>query len=232
MARGKSHSFEQQRGVILTEAARLFADRGFHNASMAELAKACGVSKALLYHYYRDKEQILFDIADSYIDQLLEIVAAVDAQGLDPEAQLSELVLRFMAEYEHSQCQHMVLVQDVKFLQAEQAEIVTAKQRRVVAAFAATIEGLEPGLKKRQLDKPVAMILFGMINWTFTWLKADGKLTYVDMAPVVTTILLDGVRGLSKKGGKARPNEAASKAQDTAQAAAATGKQQRGRRGA
>ncbi len=127
MARGKSHSFEQQRGVILTEAARLFADRGFHNASMAELAKACGVSKALLYHYYRDKEQILFDIADSYIEQLLAIVAEVEAQGLDPEARLAELVLRFMTEYEHSQCQHMVLVQDVKFLQAEQADLVTAK---------------------------------------------------------------------------------------------------------
>lgn len=193
MARGKSHSFEQQRGVILTEAARLFADRGFHNASMAELAKACGVSKALLYHYYRDKEQILFDIADSYIDRLLAIVAAVDAQDLDPEAQLSELVLRFMAEYEHSQCQHMVLVQDVKFLQAEQAEMVTAKQRKVVAAFAATIEGLEPGLKKRQLDKPVAMILFGMINWTFTWLKDAGPVRYADMAPVVADLFLRGV---------------------------------------
>lgn len=232
MARGKSHSFEQQRGVILTEAARLFADRGFHNASMAELAKACGVSKALLYHYYRDKEQILFDIADSYIEQLLAIVAEVEAQGLDPEARLAELVLRFMAEYEHSQCQHMVLVQDVKFLQAEQADLVTAKQRKVVAAFAATIEGLEPGLKQRQLDKPVAMILFGMINWTFTWLKADGKLTYVDMAPVVTTILLDGVRGLNRTGGKTGPNRAASKAQDTTQAAAAAGKEARGRTGA
>lgn len=229
MARGKSHSFEQQRGVILTEAARLFAARGFHNASMAELAKACGVSKALLYHYYRDKEQILFDIADSYIERLLAIVAAVDLRGLEPEDRLSELVLRFMAEYEHSQCQHMVLVQDVKFLQAGQAELVTAKQRKVVAAFAATIEGLAPGLQQRQLDKPVAMILFGMINWTFTWLKADGKLTYVDMAPVVTAILLDGVRGLERQGGKAGP-KATSRVQDTAEAAAEAGKKQRGRR--
>ena len=40
------------------------------------------------------------------------------------------------------------------------------------------------------------MILFGMINWTFTWLRADGPLTFRDMAPIVTGIFLDGVRGL------------------------------------
>ncbi|NMG67536.1 TetR family transcriptional regulator [Azoarcus indigens] len=196
MARGKSATFEQQRGAILAEAARLFAEKGFHNASMAELAKACGVSKPLLYHYYRDKEHILFDIADSYMDQLQAIVVDVEGEGRAAEPHLAELVMRFMKEYEHSQSQHVVLVQDVKFLQAEQSRQVVEKQRRVVAAFADAIERVEPGLKRRRLDKPVAMILFGMINWTFTWLHADGRFTYADMAPVVTAILLNGVKGL------------------------------------
>lgn len=214
MARGKSPTFELQRNAILQEAARLFAEHGFHNASMAELGKACGVSKALLYHYYRDKEQILFDIADSYIDKLLALVAEVEveveveAEGLEARRNLTRLVERFMAEYEHSQNQHMVLVQDVKFLRAEQAAAVTEKQRKVVAAVAALIERIEPGLKRRHLDKPVTMVLFGMINWTFTWLKADGRLTYADMAPLVTTILLDGVKGLGTTT-KATPARAA-----------------------
>jgi len=47
---------------------------------VAELARSCGISKALLYHYYRDKEQLLFDIADRYLDSLLAIVAGVEAQ--------------------------------------------------------------------------------------------------------------------------------------------------------
>jgi AcrR family transcriptional regulator len=204
MARGKAPTFELQRAAILAEAARLFAAHSFPSASMAELAKACGVSKPLLYHYYRDKEHILFDIADSYMDQLLAIVAGVEAQDLAPRDELAALVMRFMEEYEHSQDQHMVLVQDVKFLQAEQAAQVTEKQRRVVAAFADAIERAEPGLKRRHLDKPVAMILFGMINWTFTWLSAEGRFTYADMAPVVTTILLEGVKGLMKTPSRAQ----------------------------
>ncbi len=202
MARGKAPTFELQRAAILEAAAKLFAERGFHNASMAQLAKTCGISKPLLYHYYRDKEHILFDVADSYMDQLLAVVASVQAMKLPPPVHLEYLIRNFMQEYAHSQNQHMVLIQDVKFLQAEQYEAVAGKERRVVAAFAAVIEQVEPGLSRRNLDKPVAMILFGMINWTFTWLRSDGPLSYDDMGPVVTRIFLNGVVGLAADAAK------------------------------
>lgn len=202
MARGKAATFELQRTSILDAAAALFAHKGFHNASMSALAEACGISKPLLYHYYRDKEHILFDVADSYIDRLVAIVAEVEARGLDAEEHFSTLVTRFMEEYEHAHDEHIVLVQDVKFLQREQAAQVAEKQRRVVAAFADAIARVEPGLKRHRLERPVTMILFGMINWTFTWMKRDGRLTFRDMAPVVTGIFLNGVRGYVEQKGK------------------------------
>ena len=198
MARGKAATFELQRATILQAAADLFAEKGFHNASMAELARACGVSKPLLYHYYRDKDHMLFDIADSYMDQLLAIIARIEARDLGPQARLEALIARFMEEYEHSQSQHVVLVQDVKFLQAAQRELVLGKERKVVAAFAEAIVEIEPGLRGRRLDKAVAMLLFGMINWTFTWLRTGGALSHGDMAPVVTQIMLNGIGGLAE----------------------------------
>jgi AcrR family transcriptional regulator len=84
MARPKAPTFDLQRAAILAAAAGLFARHGFHHASMAELAAACGVSKPLLYHYYRDKAHILFDIADSYMDKLSAIVAEVGRERLAP----------------------------------------------------------------------------------------------------------------------------------------------------
>jgi AcrR family transcriptional regulator len=194
MPRGKSPTFEQQRADILQNAAQLFAEKGFVGASMADLARACGVSKALLYHYYRDKAHLLFDTADSYLDTLIAIVADVRAQDLAPTEHLRALVARFMQEYEHSQAQHMVLVQDVKFLGESERRRVVAKERQVVDAFADTIAALKPKFRKNTLRVPLAMILFGMINWTFTWLRADGPLAYQDMAKVVTEIFLRGVR--------------------------------------
>jgi AcrR family transcriptional regulator len=192
MARTKAPTFDLQRATILDTAARLFATKGFRGASMSDLAQACGVSKALLYHYYRDKEQLLFGMADSYMDRLLQLVAEVKGLQLPPEQQLRTLIARFMQEYRHSQARHMVLVQDVKFLSPTQRAQVVAKERQVVEAFAQAIAAIRPRCGRKPLCVPLAMTLFGMINWTFTWLRADGPLSYEDMAQIVSELFLHG----------------------------------------
>jgi len=160
---------------------------------MAELARSCGISKALLYHYYRDKEQLLFDIADRYLDSLLEIVAEVEARRLPPAERLRALIERFMAAYEDAAVYHRVLVQDVKYLKTVHRNHVNAKQRRVVQAYADAVAAAAPQLAADTLLKPVTMTLFGMINWTFTWLKDQGPVRYADMAPVVADLFLHGI---------------------------------------
>jgi AcrR family transcriptional regulator len=192
VARKKADTFDVQRAAIRDAATRLFAEKGYKAASIADLARACGVSKALMYHYYRDKEHLLFDIADSYIDRLQSIVDAVHAEELPAAAHLRRLVESFMAEYEHSAARHRVLVQDVKYLERIHRARVLAKQRRVVQGYADVIAQLASADRAR-LAKPLTMILFGMINWTFTWLKDTGPLTYSDMAPIVTDLFLGGV---------------------------------------
>jgi AcrR family transcriptional regulator len=193
MSRTRSAGFEQQRDAIRAQAARLFARHGYPVTPIAELARSCGVSKALLYHYYRDKEQLLFDIADRYLDSLLAIVAEAQAPELAPSARLRRLIERFMAAYEDAAVYHRVLVQDVKYLKSAHRSQINAKQRRVVQAYADAIGAAAPQLQGSALLKPVTMTLFGMINWTFTWLKEEGPVRYADMAPVVADLFLNGV---------------------------------------
>lgn len=193
MARTRAAGFDAQRAAIRDAAARLFAEQGYPSTSIADLARACGTSKALMYHYYRDKEDLLADIATSYVDRLASIVDEVASQQLPPAAHLRRLVEAFMAEYEHSAARHRVLVQDVKYLERAHRARVLARQRKVVDGFAAVIAQLAPQATRATLAKPLTMILFGMINWTFTWLKEQGALTYSDMAPIVTDLFLGGV---------------------------------------
>ena len=191
--RTRAATFDSQRAAIRDAAARLFAGKGYPSATIAELATACGISKALMYHYYRDKEHLLADVADSYLDRLLAIVGEVQAERLPPAARLRRLIERFMAEYEHSAERHRVLVQDVKYLTRAHRTRVVARQRKVVQGFAEVIAELAPRATQKQLAKPLTMILFGMINWTFTWLREGGPLSYVDMAPIVTDLFLGGI---------------------------------------
>jgi AcrR family transcriptional regulator len=219
MSRTRSPAFEQQRDAIRASAAQLFAKHGYPVTSIAELARACGVSKALLYHYYRDKEQLLFDIADRYLDSLLAVVAEVDAEPLPPAVGLRRLIERFMAAYEDAAAYHRVLVQDVKYLKTAHRNHVNAKQRRVVQAYADAIAAVAPQLAGDALLKPVTMTLFGMINWTFTWLKEGGAVHYEDMAPVVADLFLRGVAAV-----RPLPGATAGKAAGSRRSTKATGR--------
>jgi AcrR family transcriptional regulator len=200
MARTRANDYDKKRLGILSRSARLIAQHGFTGTSITMIADACGVSKALMYHYYRDKEHLLADIADSYIDRLQAIVDAVAGEHLPPAAHLRRLIEVFMLEYEHSAARHRVLVQDVKYLERAHRARILAKQRTVVQGFADVIAQLEAA--RAGLAKPLTMILFGMINWTFTWLKESGPLTYADMAPVIADLFLGGVARVRPAAGR------------------------------
>jgi TetR/AcrR family transcriptional regulator len=193
MARGRSPTYDDQRELILSRAAQLFAQRGYSATSMNEVAEACGMSKPALYHYYKDKYTLLVQTAEEHMARLEGLVKDVQALRLEPEERLRTLIERFVEEYSNAQHSHRVLTEDVKFLAEEDRERVLAAQRRVVAAFARAIGELRPELKRASLDKPLTMLLFGMINWMFTWLKPEGPLSHEAMAPLVADLFFGGM---------------------------------------
>jgi len=193
MARGRSAGYDDQRDMILEHAALLFANRGYSATSMNQVAEACGFSKALLYHYYRDKYSLLVSIAENHVSRLEDLVSDVERQGLAPAARLRELIRRFVEEYAGAKHAHRVLTEDVKFLQEDDRERVLGTQRTVVAGFARVVAELRPDLQQAALAKPLTMLLFGMINWMFIWMRPDGELDYETMAPVVADLFLGGL---------------------------------------
>jgi AcrR family transcriptional regulator len=191
--RGRAKNYDDQRELILERAATLFAHRGYSATSMNEVAQACGLSKATLYHYYDDKYTILVSIAEGHVQRLHALVAEVGAERLAPEAHLRELILRIVLEYADAQHAHRVLTDDVRFLNEDDRERILGKEREVVAGFARAVTALRPDLKKARLAKPLTMLLFGMINWMFTWMKPSGPLDHAAMAPIVADLFLGGL---------------------------------------
>ncbi|HEX4511290.1 MAG TPA: TetR/AcrR family transcriptional regulator [Burkholderiaceae bacterium] len=210
MARTRSAGYDEQREAILAHAAELFAQRGYTAASMNEVAAACGVSKAGLYHYVRDKRELLFQITVGHVARLEQVVADVleTAHGT-AEDRLRALIVRFVQEYASAQHEHRVLTEDVRFLEPAEREQVLAAQRRVVAAFARTIGAARPSVAHADLDRPLAMLLFGMINWMFTWLRPDGTLTHEQMAPLVADLFFGGLAAVRKPRDAGQPPKVA-----------------------
>ncbi len=199
MARTKAPDFEAQREQILELAAAAFAASSYPSTSMADLAAACGTSKARLYHYYESKEAILFDLLDRYTRRLMLIVTEVEAeserQGISDRESFANLVRAFLAEYETSQTRHVALINDVKFLADTQRELILQRERDVVAAFSRQLRRAYPERITRDNQTALTMTVFGMINWTFTWLKPGGKLSYAEFAEMVIDLLAGGLPG-------------------------------------
>ena len=208
MARPKSATHDIKRDAILDIAAQCFADRSYPAASMNEIATACGTSKARLYHYYDSKEAILFDLMDRYTQRLLSLIALTDAtaqrRNLDDRAALHELIRAFLQEYESSATRHVALLNDTQFLSdvpdaslgspaVSPRELILNRQRDVVAAVTRALRRAYPGRLNASNQTAITMMLFGMINWTFTWLRPGGPISYVAFAEEVIALFEKGL---------------------------------------
>jgi AcrR family transcriptional regulator len=199
MRRGRAAGYDDQRQMILERSAELFARHGYPATSMNQLAAACGLSKATLYHYYRDKYALLLSIADGHVARLEAVVAGVLRRGLVPEAQMRTLIESLVREYAGAQNAHRVLTDDVRFLDPADRESVLAKERAVVRGFAQAVAALRPEARlsgAKAIDTPLSMLLFGMINWMFTWVRPDGELDYDQIAVIVADLFLGGLRAV------------------------------------
>ena len=196
MARPKSATHELKRDEILDRAAQCFADKSYPAATMNDIAAANGTSKARLYHYYEAKESILFDLLDRYTQRLQNLIgqteAAAGQRNLDDRAALHELIRNFLQEYETSATRHVALLHDTQFLGIEQRELILNRQRDLVSAVTRFMRRAYPARLNPDNQTAATMMLFGMINWTFTWLRPGGPMSYAAFAEEVICTLEGG----------------------------------------
>jgi TetR/AcrR family transcriptional regulator len=192
MARPIAADHDAKRRAILKAAARLFASLGFDRASMAEIAAACGVSKALLYHYYANKDHLLFDIIRSHLDDLVGAVEGVDV-ALPPRERLAGMITELLDAYRHADEEHQIQISDMKRLpEATRIELV-ARERLLVQRFSTAIAAAHPPLAGRKdLLTPITMNLFGMMNWKFMWFRENGPVSHDAFSKLVMTMIEAG----------------------------------------
>jgi AcrR family transcriptional regulator len=205
MARPRSADHHLKRDEILDAAAQCFAQLSYPAASMQEVAAKLGTSKARIYHYYESKDALLFDLLDRYTQRLLAIIGVTEAQAqrlkLDDRAALHALIEAFLIEYESSATRHVALLHDTKFLsdamqdgKPSQRQVIVQRQRDVVSAFTRFMRRAYPQRLTDANQTALTMMLMGMINWTFTWLRPGGPISYADFAKEVVTTLECGLQ--------------------------------------
>ena len=190
MARTQAADYEQRRETIVARAADLFARQGFRGASVSDLALACETSKSLIYHYYPSKEDVLYAVMASHLDQLVDDVREAMAEGGEPAALLARLVHAFMRHYVGAASRQKVLLNELGSLPDDRRQAIVAKQRGLVDAVEGLLRRLDPALAHDPARARVkTMLLFGMINWTHTWMDPDGPVPPDAVADMVLALI-------------------------------------------
>jgi TetR/AcrR family transcriptional regulator, cholesterol catabolism regulator len=183
-----------RRDELTRQAARLFAERGYHGTSMGDLAEALGVQKGSLYSLTGSKQQLLFDTMRRGADAFHAELDAVpdDAPAVERVRTALRGHLRVVAEQIDVAT---VFTREWRYLEGEQRDEIVAERRRYEERWRRLFqEGLEKGELRTDLDVGAAVLLvLSAANWAYTWLT-PGRNTD-QLADRFTAILVDGIRG-------------------------------------
>jgi AcrR family transcriptional regulator len=185
-----------RRRDVTREAAKLFAQKGYHGTSIGDIAEALGVQKGTLYSHIASKEDLLYETmregADAFhaaLDAIPEELSAVEKIRLALRGHL-----RVVAEQLDVAT---VFVQEWRYLQGERREEIVAERQRYEERIRDLFrEGRELSELRADLDEgAAALLLLSAANWAYTWLQ-PGRDTD-ELADRFFALLVDGMRGYS-----------------------------------
>ena len=183
-----------RRSELVRQAARLFAEKGYHGTSTGDLAEAMGVQKGSLYAHIEAKADLLWEVAREGAAAFHAALDAVpeDASPIEKIRLALRAHLRVVAEQLDVAT---VFIREWRYLEGERRERFVAERRRYEERFRALFrEGRELGALRTDLDDATTTLLaLSAANWAYTWLRPG---TDTDaLADGFLSVLLDGIRG-------------------------------------
>jgi AcrR family transcriptional regulator len=191
MTRPRDHRYHE----ILEGAARLIFQRGYEATSMQEIAEACGLTKAGLYHHIKTKETLLLAIQHYGMDMFDDMVIAKVADIVDPVARLRECMARNIALVTQDASKEVtIILHEHQTLTGSARDEINARKKRYVRFLEAAFrEAAERG-QIRAVDPTLAAFSFlGMVLWTYKWYRPDGKITPQRLSDGMIDLFFEGL---------------------------------------
>ncbi len=185
-----------RRAEILDIAAKLFEAKGYHATTIQDLADAAGMTKAGLYYHFASKEDILYQVIMHYGAKLIEATErALETHDTAPN-KLADLMIRTMDLVASHQPYIAVYFQEKRALPKERLlEVRTARnlyRRRIQEVIA---EGIARGEIRDDLGPAtlIEMAMQGMLNWSYHWLRPDGRYSAAEVGRMFANMILGGI---------------------------------------
>ena len=182
------------RSQILEAAAQIFSEKGYHAASMQDIARAVNLQKASLYHHVSGKQEILVELLDQAMDILIERISSVVFQPRPPEEKLRQAMQVYILSLIDQRDLAAVLLFEHRSLGADLKARHLPRRDRFEGLWRGLIQdGVTDGTFACDDPAQAARALLGVMNWTVTWYSVDGPLTGEEIADQYAGLFLDGL---------------------------------------
>jgi TetR/AcrR family transcriptional regulator len=167
-------TYDQKLEFVLQRAAQVFAERGYHRASMRDLARATGMSLAGHYYYFRSKEEALFRICEHVLRRILETFEE-RAKAIDDPLERLRLLVGTHLEISITHMREMkVLSHEAESLRGEFLAKIRQTKKRYYDGLLAILREIRADRRESERTlRLAAMTLFGSMNWIYTWYRPE-----------------------------------------------------------
>ena len=179
---------------ILEAAAQVFRQKGFHGASMSDIADAVKLQKASLYHHVSSKQEILLALLDRALEMLSELIGDIAARDIPSDQKLRQMIRAYLTALSNNADLTAVLLFEHRSLD-KKTHVRHVPQRDKFEGLWRNV--IEEGVKKKVFEcKDTGMsvrALMGVMNWTLTWYRPSGDKSMEEIADGYADLFFNGL---------------------------------------
>ncbi len=185
-----------KREEILNAAAKIFAQKGYHHATMVDVADEVDLLKGSLYYYFSSKESLLLEVIKRGMDSYKETLRKIQTSSLSPVYKMQQAFLAHLKPFSINLAELTVFLREGNNLSPELAhEMKNLIREYETMLFDLIKEGSEGGYFRRDLDYKLAVYaMLGMCNWLYRWYDPAGRSSIEEIAKQFSLIFLDGLK--------------------------------------
>ncbi len=180
---------------LLDAAARVFSEKGYYSATIAEIARNTGVSKGAIFHYFPTKSRVLFSLMSTFIETLQTGLEAQLQEVDDPVEKLKKFIRRHLMLCIENSIVAKVYLHEKQYLDPEDFSALQLIEGDYVNVCRKVILEIKSyRLSKPELDSTTSLYaLLGMCNWLYTWYDSQSEITPQKLCDDFIDIYVNGL---------------------------------------
>lgn len=184
---------KKAREKLISAAVALFYEKGYSKTSIRDIGNKANITSSLIYHYFEDKEEILFEIVNAVSKTLVSTLVDIEKNVSDPIICLRKMINTLLLVLKRKK-EFKIWIEEQYFLRGKRHMVCWNHQRQIFGLFRKKLEEISEAGKMNEVDLTIATFsIFGTINWVPRWYKKGGRLSRDKVVENILKFIFYGV---------------------------------------